>query len=266
MVTFDGAAWVAVARKWPMLPWATALVYVCGIVQLDLYMKNRKILPFKLRWTLITWNATLALLSAIGAAITLPRFLFGQPAGLFVTQNFVRSVCAPSKWYQDDSVGLVMMLFVHSKYLELIDTVLLVLRRKPLTLLHVLHHAATLLLCQRLYTTESSTGLVHGSINLFVHSLMYSYYGLSQFTQLRPWLLAQGHKITQLQLTQMALGVVVNLSILISVFFGNTLHCAIDVGSTACALTLYVVYFMLFAQFYELRKRKRLETSFEKRE
>lgn len=38
-------------------------------------------------------------------------------------------------------------IFYLSKYWELFDTILLVLRGKPLTLLHVFHHIAALLIC-----------------------------------------------------------------------------------------------------------------------
>ena len=259
MITFHGAEWVASARQWPVLPWAVAVLYVFGVLSLQAYMKKHDIRPVKLRWVLIAWNALLALLSAVGAIITLPHLLFGEPAGLFVTGNLVESVCAPAKWYRDDAVGLVMMIFVHSKYFELVDTVFLVLRKKRLTLLHVMHHAATLLLCQRLYTSESSTGLIHGSVNLMVHAIMYTYYMGTQFHSLKPWLVARGHFITQLQLAQMVLGVVTNLSILISILDGNTLNCAVDVGSMVFALTLYVVYLVLFANFYTSRASKRAE-------
>src|SRR5665213_1748221 len=89
------------------------------------------------------------------------------------------------------------------KYVELFDTVLLALRNKPLDFLHWYHHAATLLLCWmqlRAQTCVQWLGVfcVHCGgplrvfvsvviyVNLFVHIIMYAYYGMAALG-MSPW-------------------------------------------------------------------------------
>ncbi len=71
-----------------------------------------------------------------------------------------------------------MMLFCLSKIPELLDTVFLVLRKKPVIFLHWYHHIVTLLYCWWGWSSQTGSGGVFAYMNLFVHSIMYSYYGV----------------------------------------------------------------------------------------
>jgi hypothetical protein len=68
--------------------------------------------------------------------------------------------------------GFWSWLFVISKFPELIDTIFIILRKKPLIFLHWYHHVTVLVYCWQSYTTQNSAGIYFIAMNYFVHAII----------------------------------------------------------------------------------------------
>lgn len=96
-------------------------------------------------------------------------------------------------------------LFCLSKTPELLDTIFIVLKNRPLVLLQYYHHFATLFLCYYGYLTMADGLLVAAAMNYFVHFVMYGYFFLTAIGM--NFLRRYGYLVTWLQFLQMAVAV-----------------------------------------------------------
>ncbi|MES1908451.1 MAG: hypothetical protein MHM6MM_001386 [Cercozoa sp. M6MM] len=123
---------------------------------------------------LVLWNFGLASFSFLAFLSLLPLWI------RLIRGESYDAVCYDAVALGSDPRGWAMFLFNVSKIVEFGDTVFLALRRRPIIALHWTHHVLTCAqgLLNMSYVADPVA--MHGTcINLFVHSIMYTYYAVS---------------------------------------------------------------------------------------
>ncbi|CDJ36988.1 fatty acid elongation protein, putative [Eimeria tenella] len=230
------------------------------------YMKNRE--PFDLRTPLKYWNLALAIFSFMGMVRVVP-----QLACLVCSYGFEASLASPPVYaYGHGAAGFWTLLFIYSKFFELVDTVFIILRKRPLSFLHWYHHATVLLYTWDAYTWEQPAGIYFVAMNFSVHAVMYFYYFLAAQLR-RP--LSWGIFVTVAQISQMFVGVGVTF---VSMYFAfsfpyrafwrkEQIQDALSHGhyitpkNLYWACLMYSTYFYLFAEYFVKRYVKGKEHS-----
>ena len=199
------------------------------------------------------WNLLLAVFSIVGALITLPYLLH-----VLGTKGFHHTICTEpaSKNYHNPTVWAWVMLFCLSKIPELIDTVWLVLQRKPIVLLQWFHHLTVMLYCWHSFVVFSPTGLWFATMNYIVHAFMYSYFFLTYFPSARRVVRKFALLITTLQIAQMIAGIGISIAAFMKMNNSghgsseNSLCSPLDPANCKMGLVMYISYFALFAEFF----------------
>ncbi|KAL3868979.1 hypothetical protein ACJMK2_041724 [Sinanodonta woodiana] len=161
--------WPLMESPWPVL--SILILYLITLRQGPKLMEQQK--PFQMSEFLVLYNLGLVLMSA---------YMFYE----FFISSYLAGysyVCQPVD-YSTNSLAIrmasVCWWYFFSKIIELVDTVFLILRKKPISFLHVYHHSTMLLnwwLGVKFVAGGQSWFLA--MLNTFVHIIMYSYYGLT---------------------------------------------------------------------------------------
>ncbi|XP_015268470.1 PREDICTED: elongation of very long chain fatty acids protein 7 [Gekko japonicus] len=137
------------------------------------FMENRK--PFELRQLMVVYNFGVVALSVY---LTYEFLMSGWATGYSFRCDIVDYSWSPMAL----RMVRVCWLYYFSKFIELLDTVFFVLRKKngQVTFLHVFHHSIMPWTWWfGVKFAAGGLGTFHGMINAIVHVIMYTYYALS---------------------------------------------------------------------------------------
>ncbi|WFD31996.1 very-long-chain 3-oxoacyl-CoA synthase [Malassezia sp. CBS 17886] len=170
----------------PQTPLSTlpAALFFIGLYYVVIFggrelMRNRQ--PFKLKSIFLVHN----LMLTVGSTVLLALFI-EQLLPTITRHGLMFAICdARGGWTQ----RLVVLYYLNylTKFIELLDTVFLVLKKKPLTFLHCYHHGATALLCYTQLVGHTAVSWVPITLNVSVHVVMYWYYFQSARGIRIPW-------------------------------------------------------------------------------
>ncbi|KAJ8905628.1 hypothetical protein NDN08_002134 [Rhodosorus marinus] len=242
-----GGDWRYVPGETPLSKLSVAATVVLGyflvIHVLQSVMEYRK--PMNTKAPLIAHNAFLCIASAIlfiWLGVTLG---YNSPHGRMSAKDTLDFMICSSELHDNGSLHLIYWLNYLLKYYELLDTVFLVLRKKPVMFLHEYHHGATLLLTWSQQNEHSTAQWVPILYNLGVHVAMYYYYILSAL-KIHVW---WKKHLTTVQIIQFIVGVSSSSYAYYRYLFTPEKCHGNDTGAIVGVSVLFS-YFILFTRFY----------------
>jgi len=249
---------VMAQNSWiPLTCAAVYLAFVFGVPKLmNVIAPTYKGVP-GLKWPFVFWNFLLSTFSTVGALVVVPTLLWH-----LYTEGFHSSLCTdPKVGYANGTSGFWIMLFIVSKFPELLDTAFLVLQKKPVIFLHWFHHATVMLYCWHAYANMVGVGWYFVAMNLSVHAVMYFYYAMmSLSTNTRAMVKPMAQFITTIQIVQMLVGAAVTVIVRVLATRDADSCPSYDETNNQLGFAMYAVYFGLFAQlFLPLVPRSRRE-------
>ncbi|KAI1289950.1 Elongation of very long chain fatty acids protein 6 [Halotydeus destructor] len=221
-----------------LIPVILSAIYVTLVFSGRNLMKSRA--AFNLRSPLTIWSFSLAIYSLIVSLRVIPRLADG------VRRNgFQGSVCLLH--VTDDKLAeFWIWTFSISKAFELIDTAFIVLRKQKLIFLHWYHHFVTLIYCWFSFSTMSAMFIWFMAMNAFVHTVMYTYYGLRALRIRVPSYV--NIIITSVQILQMIVGSCICVLAVVTKTSGR--RCDNHWTSVIAGTAMYFSYLYLFGKFF----------------
>jgi len=189
---------------WTQLPFSSVwspiiaiVVYLLGINIGERIMRDRK--PFVLKRLLLVHNAFLTLMSMVifGGLMSNATELYLQHGFHYIWRDFTWSL-------QDTPLQFWCYIFYVSKYYELLDTLFLILRKKPIRVVQKWHHSSVLVL---FWSYNNSRMIVHyylAVVNSFVHIFVYGFFVCATLNINVPW----KNYITMLQIGQFVFAII----------------------------------------------------------
>lgn len=229
--------------------WQSVLVsivlYLSTLYGIQQYMKTRK--AFDLNNLVIVHNGVLSAASGI-----LFYFLVFELGSQMYQRGIFDVFCDSHDLNVPSDLTVYYYINYLFKFVELLDTILLALRKKPMQFLHTYHHSATLVLCWVHLIAGTCVQWIPIVINLLIHVFMYYYYCMHAAGQNVWW----KKYLTKFQILQFIVGIIGGLGGL----FVRTLHdyvspvyfakCHGDYAPSMFGFAILTSYLLLFIQLY----------------
>lgn len=129
----------------------------------------------------------------------------------------------------------------------MIDTLFIVLRKKPLTFLHYFHHVSTAAVTTYFYSEGMGVSRYFILLNSLVHSVMYSYYAFAMVGLKPSKQIAMA--ITTMQTSQMVIGFFATFAAYV-LFTRDPVSCHGDKFTLTIGVVMYFVFFVLFCSYF----------------
>lgn len=208
------ADWAFELSLSPWVPLATGVVYLFAT-----HATNNRFGPGKpkpadlvkqsygLSQTVLGHNILLAAYSGwtfFHAATRIFSYLYGGAAsgGLAGLTNAYCTV--PISDASFAGLGIYVWLFYISKYYEIVDSIILILKGKPVSNLQSYHHAGAILCMWAAYRYSAPAVFIFLLFNSLVHTLMYTYYSMTAMKL--PFTGGLKRSMTTIQITQLVVG------------------------------------------------------------
>ncbi|KAJ2590048.1 hypothetical protein EV177_009136 [Coemansia sp. RSA 1804] len=138
----------------------------------DPSLKKKTLTPMTM--FIVFHNTVLAIYSAWAFRSVFPLFVSNM-----LKKGFSEGMCDTDGTVWNSALFAHLYLFYLSKYYELIDTVIIILKGRKASLLQIYHHAGVILITYATNYFASSSGLFLVWENTGVHTIMYTYYTLT---------------------------------------------------------------------------------------
>ncbi|KAI1705814.1 GNS1/SUR4 family domain-containing protein [Ditylenchus destructor] len=214
--------------------------YIVVIFAIKYVMRIFK--PFDLNTPLILWNALLAVFSVVGFVKMTPTFIY-----VLYHHGVQHSYTKISELQTDKVCGYWAFLWIVSKIPELIDTIFIVLRKRPLMFMHWYHHVVTGYYAYVNFYEDNAYMIWTVYMNYFIHALMYAYYAARAIGIRIPPNFAQ--LLTAAQIIQFTIAHVIMGHVLVLWSTTNDTY-AVSFRGFLIGAIMEVSYLLLWFRFY----------------
>ncbi|RIA84250.1 ELO family [Glomus cerebriforme] len=213
--------------------WAT---YFVTIISLKSIMSSTS--PFSMRYISAIHNLILCILSAV---------MFGYATLDFIYRYQERGIgecfCTSDSSSAKGRLFYVTYIYYLSKFDELLDTVILALKKRPIIFLHWYHHAIVILMVWSWLEDSNMYASIGMMANTLIHVFMYYYYFSTSLGR-KVWFKKY---ITTGQIIQFAISFILAIPYL---YFHFTKNCQLGFNAFVFSMVCNGSFLILFIRFY----------------